>query len=616
VAWFDSGELAAAATSLGVPHPTGFAAFVLAGHDFAKLPLGPAALRVHLLGATCAVAAVALWRRALAVPWPADARQALDEAAVCLAPLAVGALAMHIRASEVYAPTWLIAAASLYAVTQTPRATGVLALLTGLGAAVHVEAALVAGIAWMFAEFSERTAWSQRLSHAALLLAGLATLTYLPLAAARNPLFSWGDIDSLPALWRHLSAASIREAFADRIGSDGGFAALGAMVREQALLWLAPAVLGLAVLWRRSRRLAGATLALLGIDALYSALVNPMGLRDQQAGLLLLLGVLLLAAEGLVWLLGQVRWPWTGPVLLVAIACQAYGADGDFGQSDLMAGARYADVLGDGAGPGQLSVTASDHAASACLWRQVGEGARPDAPCIPAVFERDDRMAAQQARVWQRPNLRRGVGLPVGAARLEAWLAAELGVQPIRWEVGLAQEDRWLGPRLQLGLPWGKVAAPGPQHAAEPQHEAEAICRHCSVDSKAQCPLALRKLLSGQLAVLAGRVAASDRDQALHWSEAAVAMQPTAKALNNLAGLLLDHDPLRALQLAERALALEPDYLRAHRQAARAAARLGDRGAMTEHLRVLTAHPNADLADFIATLHREAAPELQQAWPK
>ncbi len=93
-------------------------------------------------------------------------------------------------------------------------------------------------------------------------------------------------------------------------------------------------------------------------------------------------------------------------------------------------------------------------------------------------------------------------------------------------------------------------------------------------------------------------------------------MQPTAKALNNLAGLLLDHDPLRALQLAERALALEPDYLRAHRQAARAAARLGDRGAMTEHLRVLTAHPNADLADFIATLHREAAPELQQAWPK
>ncbi|MBI5607768.1 MAG: DUF2723 domain-containing protein [Deltaproteobacteria bacterium] len=334
VAWFDSGELAAAATSLGVPHPTGFPAFVLAGHDFSLLPLAAAALRVHLLGAVCAVAAVVLWRRALGVAWPGNARQALDEAAVCLAPLAMGALAMHIRASEVYAPTWLVAAAALYALAQAPRTAPLLALLTGLGAAIHVEAALLAGMAWLWAEASLRSRWKDRMGRAALAALALATLLYLPLAARRQPLLSWGAIDSAQALFRHLSAASIREAYADRMGTAGGFSSLWTLVRDQAWLWLAPAALGLAVTWRRQRSRAAITAAVLAIDALYSALVNPMGLRDQQAGLLVLLGTCVLAAEGLSWLLAQVRWTWTAPVLHAGVVWQALVQSAEFGQGD------------------------------------------------------------------------------------------------------------------------------------------------------------------------------------------------------------------------------------------------------------------------------------------
>ncbi|MBI5607767.1 MAG: hypothetical protein HY902_02685 [Deltaproteobacteria bacterium] len=268
----------------------------------------------------------------------------------------------------------------------------------------------------------------------------------------------------------------------------------------------------------------------------------------------------------------------------------------------------------DRAGPGQWQVTTSDHAASACLWRQVGEGARPDAPCVPAVFLRDDPMAAHLARVWQRPALANVVRLPHGPERLNAWLDGEVVVQPVRWEVGLAQEDQWLGARLQLGLPWGAVAAVAPP-PGDPIEQAKAVCA-LATPKDATCPTALRALLSGQLAVLAGRIAASDRGLAEKWTRAALALQPTAKALGNLAGLVAERAPREALQLAEQALQLQPDYLRAHRQAARAAARLGDQTALVEHLRALTDQPTADLPEFLDQLRREATPELQAAWPK
>ena len=113
VAWFDSGELAGAAVQLGVPHPTGFALFDLAGHALARLPLGPAAWRVHFLGALSAIAAVALVWRTWPEPDTGSWRQTVLRPVYWLLPLTLPAIAMHMRASEVYAPTWLIAATAL-----------------------------------------------------------------------------------------------------------------------------------------------------------------------------------------------------------------------------------------------------------------------------------------------------------------------------------------------------------------------------------------------------------------------------------------------------------------------------------------------------------------------
>jgi len=57
----DSGELAAAAYSFGVPHPTGYPLWLLLATPWARLPLGAdVAGRLNWLSATCAALAAGL----------------------------------------------------------------------------------------------------------------------------------------------------------------------------------------------------------------------------------------------------------------------------------------------------------------------------------------------------------------------------------------------------------------------------------------------------------------------------------------------------------------------------------------------------------------------------
>ncbi|HEY77304.1 MAG TPA: DUF2723 domain-containing protein, partial [Thermoflexia bacterium] len=56
----DGGELAAAAWTLGIPHPPGHPTYVLLAHLFTRLPLGGVATRTNLFSALCAAATVAL----------------------------------------------------------------------------------------------------------------------------------------------------------------------------------------------------------------------------------------------------------------------------------------------------------------------------------------------------------------------------------------------------------------------------------------------------------------------------------------------------------------------------------------------------------------------------
>lgn len=628
-AWFDSGELAAAAVQLGVPHPTGFPLFNLSGHLLTLLPIGPLALRVHFVGATAAVLAVWLWLACLhrgerpLADLPGWAAAMCAAAAIGL-PLLGPAPLQHVRAAEVYPLTWLVAVGGL-AIWQ--RADGrqrlpALVALCGLATLIHVEAVLICGALTALALWESRKGRGLAqlplvigMLAAALAVAGLA---YLPLAALRLPDLNWGDVRSVKALWRHLSAATIREAFADQIGAPAladTLAMLGLQLRDN-VSWLAPpALLGAALSWRNQRRAMVATVMVLGIDLGYSVWLNPMGLRDQQVGLLLYVGLGTLAVRGL---LGGARMAVAAagrgrrivgafaPLVVVALCCQ--GAATALERSppvDLAAGGRMADALLADVPPGALLLTSGDHAGSACAWLQTAEGARPDSPCVPVIFSRDERMlellalrtgeasfgrAAEQARA----------GAPASAL-LAAWMRPIAAARPLRWELGLAAEERLLQGHLRAGFPWHSVIAELTDPALDRRAVAEALA--AMVDACRGAPAGacrpgapLSTWLAHHANVLAARLMVAGDPGATALLHAAAQWAPDEpKVLNNLAvHLMATGRAAAALAHCERALARQPDYRRVHRTAARAAMLLG-RGALA------VSHVKAYLAGALPT---------------
>lgn len=617
VAWFDSGELAASAVQLGVPHPTGFAAFVLAGHTAARMPLADAALRVHLLGAICGVLAVVTWRRALGRPWPSGWRTALNETAACLLPLGIGALAMHLRATEVYPPTWLVVAVAVWVWRYGgERRAAMLAALTGIGLAVHVEAALLCApmalAAWCLRprRWWQVTAWG---------LAGALPLLALPLLALRAPYLSWGDVRTGPALLAHLSGMSIREAYAARIG--GSLADLEALARLAATQagWhlLLAAVLGGVALARDAQRrsvLAPTVWVVLG-DALYALTVNPMGLRDQQAGLLLLLGASVLAGIAVEHAVASApRWAWLAPLLLAAWTGHGMAAQAE-GQADLRAGSRYADRLLENAAPGGVLVATADHTAAACQWLQGASGVRPDVACVPGAFLRDDRMVRQQAEATGHSALLSAAGKS-GAERSWSWLRA--AAAPVGWQPGLAAEDQAVRAHVRAGWPWSALAAEVSATTAMDAARAlpslmTAACQSDTGDPMCHTAPTWAGLLSVELSVHAAQWAGRDRGLARQLAEHAVALAPTPKALHNLAVLLVDDDPQRALALAELAVDRQPDHLRAHRAAARAAVHLGAREKAMAHASAAVAEMTAaEATAWLTSLARSAPPAWRE----
>jgi tetratricopeptide (TPR) repeat protein len=617
VAWFDSGELAGAAVQLGVPHPTGFALFDLAGHALARLPLGPAAWRVHLLGALCGVAAVALVWRA----WPEPGQPGFLQRALrplyWLLPLTLPAIAMHMRAAEVYAPTWLVVCAALWAwQTQTAgRRVAWLALLTGLGAGIHVEAALLPGLATAVAWW--QTPRDQKLRSLGvallLLLLSIAALAYLPLAAARKPAFSWGDVRTFAALRDHLSALSIRAANADRIGHNG-LGALWHLLWRDAK-WLLPlSVFGAVRLERQHKLLPLAWL--MAADALYSAFINPMGLRDDQAGLLVLLGLGLLAAHGLAAL---VAWR---PRVLVLPALVYVGLHAALllrlrPDADLRAGARLADRLLRDVPPGAVLLASSDHTNSACVWLQTAEGARPDSACLSLALLRDPRMLRLKAEQLDAVGLANAAtiveaGGPV-AARLAAWLGPWRD-RPIGWEPGSAAEDSTVLQRFHTAWPWTWLA---PGYVDEKTRHADilqwlpALATLCSTAQACEDEPTLRHHLATATALLAATRMLPDAEQARQLLETAVLLaDDDAKVLNNLAALeVQSHHAQRALELCQRALEVEPDYARAHRTAARAALFLGQNADAVAHARAyVAARPKRETQPWLEELASQVGP--------
>jgi hypothetical protein len=296
VGFIDSGELAAVASGLGIAHPTGYPLYTLLGRVAVMLPLGvEEVVRLNLLSALLGSAGVVLMffavRTVLLAPaWnPGGAREqgrgfrgnVASAAAALLFAFSETAWSQALVA-EVYAlHGFMISAVALLflraAAARPPRAAlwAAAAFVLGLSFGNHMTTVLlVPGLALLVWSSLGRS----RGERGAILrmippfLLGLSVYLYLPVRGAAGPWLSWGDPTSPGRFFSHLRGKqysiwifSSTEATARQFSHF-----LGSFPAEFAYAGAAVALAGLAVLFRRSRILAGVTTLFFVFCVLYA----------------------------------------------------------------------------------------------------------------------------------------------------------------------------------------------------------------------------------------------------------------------------------------------------------------------------------------------------------
>jgi len=202
----DSGELAAAAHTLGIPHPSGYPLYVLLGKLWTlALPVGSVAFRLSLFSAAAAALAVGLLARLAR-------RGGLHPLAVATGALLIAfspSFWSQANIQRVYTLNALfVAAATAVAFDwrREPRHTR-LALaffLCGLGASNHTFMAVYALALGLFVLVSQRgwRQWQRSLSALGVSVMsfafGLLPYAFLPLRSRADPVLDWGNPESWP----------------------------------------------------------------------------------------------------------------------------------------------------------------------------------------------------------------------------------------------------------------------------------------------------------------------------------------------------------------------------------------------------------------------------------
>lgn len=197
----DSGELAAAAVSWGVPHPPGYPLLTMLGGLLmrALAPLGVEPARAMVwLSVVCGALTVGMVVRFVAGRLgERPVAGLLAGGMLCLAPT----FAAQALVVEAYALSCAVSAALLLAADRgSARWCG---FLFGLGLTAHPAGLL--NLPLLVFGLLRTGDWKARWPRTALaMLLGLLPMLFVPLAAAREPAVNWGGIDSFGTLMDHL----------------------------------------------------------------------------------------------------------------------------------------------------------------------------------------------------------------------------------------------------------------------------------------------------------------------------------------------------------------------------------------------------------------------------
>lgn len=258
----DSGELIAAAYTLGVPHPPGYPLWTLLAHAFTWLPMGTVAWRVNLLSAVLASAAVG-------VVYGIARHLGLGRSAG-----AAGAFAFAFSRefweqsviAEVYSLNALLVAACVLALLRwsTTRRRGWLVaagMAFGFGLTNHHSVVVLAPVLAGYVLVADpRIVRSWRVV-GGLTLAMVLPLTlyaYLPLRSAADPPVDWGNPETWAAFRDVITRKQYAFLFTENprslalfVGQCRTFLSLYVQEFSPWLAWIP--WLGAVVLWRRHR---------------------------------------------------------------------------------------------------------------------------------------------------------------------------------------------------------------------------------------------------------------------------------------------------------------------------------------------------------------------------
>jgi len=486
-----------AASSLGIPHPSGFPGYILFAKALSWFPFGPISFRVQLLSIITGALLVGITLRILDRLSPSRAVVWAAAVPTVFALMSAHLFILHSTTPEVYTPTALFLAAvvgaSVYPGTEINRRFIWMGLWTGMGLTFHFSAFLVSVLpVWGWMLFASRGLQGNRetvlgmLKGTGVALIPFLAYGYIPLATAHDPWRNWGNPDSLLGLWDHLTASSIRAAFTGDMLSTSPMRIWTFLQHHMGALWesvgllvvFAPLGAILAILRRHpTRPLSALLLSILLVDGIFSVFINPMGIEDRQTGLhsvwalTALSGLLVLTIHHEKWtrgkmlslpVLGLVLSALSSPLLQVA-------QDRTFNRSDINFPERYQTRILRHAPPNALLLTGSDDSLGTLNQSLGVDNSRPDLALIalPHIYAVDElehwqrlygdsiidpeRLQASQAQASSQ-------GWLSSADQME-WLKAwvEHADVPVLWGVGEQKFDSLTSNFIRWGFPFSLI---------------------------------------------------------------------------------------------------------------------------------------------------------------
>lgn len=213
IGWVDSGVIAAAANTLGIPNPPGFPAYLLAAHLFTKIPWGSVVSRLQLMSQLSALGIVILVYGMVATY--ASRRSALFAALALAFSYGLWQQANNV---ETYTLTNLVLLAFLVWLIKHRENFKIWhVLILGLfgGLALGLNPMIVclapAVLIWIFK--NQKIFFKNWIFLVGAIFTGIVGLviiySYLPLRAATHPFVNWGDPVNWDRITKHLFGAGL-----------------------------------------------------------------------------------------------------------------------------------------------------------------------------------------------------------------------------------------------------------------------------------------------------------------------------------------------------------------------------------------------------------------------